>query len=80
MCRGYGSCPFADKSLDKINEAFASMYVYCVKKLGLDVEKVNVKGGAIALGHPLDKSFNISLFLKDLILFRHAYVLLAPDK
>ena len=40
----------------QINEAFASMYVYCVKKLGLDREKVNVNGGAIALGHPLDKS------------------------
>lgn len=32
------------------------MYVYCVKTLELDVEKVNVNGGAIALGHPLDKS------------------------
>lgn len=42
----------------KINEAFASMYVYCVRKLGLDPEKVNVNGGAIALGHPLDKSFS----------------------
>ena len=31
------------------------MYVYCVRKLGLDPEKVNVNGGAIALGHPLDK-------------------------
>jgi acetyl-CoA acyltransferase 1 len=29
------------------------MYVYCVNKLGLDIEKVNVNGGAIALGHPL---------------------------
>lgn len=29
------------------------MYVYCVNKLGLDIEKVNVSGGAIALGHPL---------------------------
>lgn len=37
----------------KINEAFASMYVYCVRKLELDPEKVNVNGGAIALGHPL---------------------------
>lgn len=37
----------------QINEAFASMYVYCVRKLGLDIEKVNVNGGAIALGHPL---------------------------
>lgn len=39
----------------QINEAFASMYVYCVKELGLDVNKVNVNGGAIALGHPLDE-------------------------
>lgn len=31
------------------------MYVYSVRKLGLDIEKVNVHGGAIALGHPLDK-------------------------
>ncbi|KAH9082222.1 thiolase [Lactarius deliciosus] len=38
-----------------INEAFASMYVHCVRKLGLDPEKVNVNGGAIAFGHPLDK-------------------------
>jgi acetyl-CoA acetyltransferase len=32
------------------------MYVYCVRQLGIDVEKVNVNGGAIALGHPLDES------------------------
>jgi acetyl-CoA acyltransferase 1 len=32
------------------------MCVYCVRKLDLDPEKVNVNGGAIALGHPLDKS------------------------
>jgi len=31
------------------------MYVYCIRQLGLDVEKVNVNGGAIALGHPLDE-------------------------
>ena len=42
-----------DIDLFEINEAFASMYVYCVEKLGLDLEKVNVRGGAIALGHPL---------------------------
>jgi acetyl-CoA acyltransferase 1 len=33
------------------------MFVYCVRKLELDPEKVNVNGGAIAMGHPLDKSF-----------------------
>ncbi|EXJ78684.1 acetyl-CoA acyltransferase [Capronia coronata CBS 617.96] len=42
-----------DVDLWEINEAFASMYVYCVDKLGLDINKVNVRGGAIAIGHPL---------------------------
>lgn len=37
----------------EINEAFASMAVYCLRELGLDHEKVNPRGGAIALGHPL---------------------------
>ncbi|KAH9820941.1 beta ketoadipyl CoA thiolase, TH2 [Teratosphaeria destructans] len=37
----------------EINEAFASQAVYCVRKLGIDEAKVNPKGGAIALGHPL---------------------------
>ena len=37
----------------EINEAFASQAVYCCKKLGLDMAKVNPLGGAIALGHPL---------------------------
>lgn len=34
-------------------QAFASQYVYCCKKLKLDPAKVNVNGGAMALGHPL---------------------------
>ena len=34
-------------------QAFASQFTNCVHKLGLDEEKVNVNGGAIALGHPL---------------------------
>ncbi|XP_077227680.1 3-ketoacyl-CoA thiolase 1, peroxisomal-like [Tasmannia lanceolata] len=42
-----------DIDLFEINEAFASQYVYCLRKLGLDAEKVNVNGGAIALGHPV---------------------------
>lgn len=42
-----------DVDLYEINEAFASQATYCVEKLGLDSEKVNVNGGAIALGHPL---------------------------
>jgi len=37
----------------EINEAFASQAVYCVEKLAIDPAKVNPKGGAIALGHPL---------------------------
>ncbi|CAH8278931.1 unnamed protein product [Arabidopsis lyrata] len=43
----------SDIDLFEINEAFASQYVYCCKKLELDMEKVNVNGGAIAIGHPL---------------------------
>lgn len=42
-----------DVDVFEINEAFASMGVYCVEKLGLDRSKVNPRGGAIALGHPL---------------------------
>ena len=37
----------------EINEAFAIVAMNCIKELGLDRSKVNVKGGAIALGHPL---------------------------
>jgi len=39
--------------LIELNEAFASQVIACVKELGLDPKKVNVNGGAIALGHPL---------------------------
>lgn len=42
-----------DIDIFEINEAFASQAVYCVEKLGIPMEKVNPKGGAIALGHPL---------------------------
>ncbi|MBD3854117.1 MAG: thiolase family protein [Acidobacteria bacterium] len=42
-----------DIDLIEINEAFASQSVYCVNELGLDPEKTNVNGGAIATGHPL---------------------------
>jgi len=42
-----------DIGLFEINEAFAAQYIGCEKELGLDREKVNVNGGAIALGHPL---------------------------
>lgn len=42
-----------DIDLFELNEAFASQATYCCRKLHLDEEKVNVNGGAIALGHPL---------------------------
>ena len=42
-----------DIDLVEINEAFASQSVYCMRELGLDPEKTNVNGGAIATGHPL---------------------------
>jgi acetyl-CoA acyltransferase len=42
-----------DIDLFEINEAFASQAIYCVRELGIDMAKVNIHGGAIALGHPL---------------------------
>lgn len=42
-----------DLDLVELNEAFASQSIACIRDLGLDEEKVNVSGGAIALGHPL---------------------------
>ena len=42
-----------DIDIFEINEAFASQAVYCVKRLGIPMDKVNPNGGAIALGHPL---------------------------
>ncbi|EDN04448.1 3-ketoacyl-CoA thiolase [Histoplasma capsulatum] len=43
----------SDVGIWEINEAFASQAIYCIRKLGIDESKVNPKGGAIALGHPL---------------------------
>jgi len=43
----------SDIDLWEINEAFASQALYCVNRLGLDHDIVNVNGGAIAFGHPL---------------------------
>jgi acetyl-CoA C-acetyltransferase len=43
----------ASIDLIEVNEAFAAQYLAVEKQLGLDREKVNVNGGAIALGHPL---------------------------
>ena len=45
-----------DLDLVELNEAFASQSLAVVRELGLDEEKVNVNGGAIALGHPLGMS------------------------
>lgn len=42
-----------DVDLFEVNEAFASQAIYCLDTLGVDYDKVNVNGGAIALGHPL---------------------------
>ncbi len=62
---GYGPVTATRKLLDRVgmtidqidlfelNEAFASQSVACIRDLGLDTAKVNINGGAIALGHPL---------------------------
>ena len=42
-----------DIDLIELNEAFASQSIACIKELKMDEEKINVNGGAIALGHPL---------------------------
>jgi acetyl-CoA acyltransferase 1 len=47
----------------EINEAFASQAVYSIDKLGIPYEKVNVHGGAIAIGHPLGCSTSILLII-----------------
>ncbi len=62
---GIGPVPASNKALQRagltvsnidlieLNEAFASQSIACIHDLNLDIEKVNVNGGAIALGHPL---------------------------
>jgi acetyl-CoA acetyltransferase len=42
----------ADIDLWELNEAFASQVVYCRDRLGIPMERLNVNGGAIAIGHP----------------------------
>jgi acetyl-CoA C-acetyltransferase len=54
-CRKQGLQP-SELDLVEINEAFASVGVVSTRKLGLDPERVNVNGGAIALGHPIGMS------------------------
>lgn len=67
-CMGLGPIPAARKALERaglkleqidlieLNEAFAAQAIACVDELKLDMNKVNVNGGAIALGHPLGMS------------------------
>ncbi len=47
------SLELGDIDLIELNEAFASQVLACARELGIDEEKLNVNGGAIALGHPL---------------------------
>jgi 3-oxoadipyl-CoA thiolase len=65
---GLGPIPASRKALERaglnveeldlveLNEAFAAQSIPCIRELGLDPEKVNVNGGAIAIGHPLGAS------------------------
>lgn len=46
----------ADVDRMEINEAFAAQFLACAKELNLDMDKTNIHGGAIALGHPLGAS------------------------
>ncbi|MDP7070521.1 MAG: thiolase family protein [Phycisphaerales bacterium] len=48
--------PIGDVGLFELNEAFAAQSLACIRELDLDIDKVNVKGGAIAIGHPLGAS------------------------
>jgi len=45
-----------DADLVELNEAFASQSLHCAEELGIDLDKLNVNGGAIAIGHPLGVS------------------------
>ncbi len=54
-CEKEGITP-SDLDLVEINEAFAAVGIVSARELGLDEDKVNVNGGAIALGHPVGMS------------------------
>ncbi|KAL4929444.1 thiolase family protein [Aspergillus undulatus] len=43
----------SDVDIFELNEAFASQSIHCIRELGIDMDKVNPNGGAIALGHPI---------------------------
>lgn len=51
----------ADMDIIELNEAFASQAIACINELGLDTDKINPNGGAIALGHPIAGSLAILL-------------------
>jgi 3-oxoadipyl-CoA thiolase len=53
---GRAGISVADLDLVELNEAFASQSLVVIRELGLDPERVNVNGGAIAIGHPLGMS------------------------
>jgi acetyl-CoA acyltransferase 1 len=55
----------------EINEAFASQAVYSVEKVGIPFEKVNMNGGAIAMGHPLGCS--VFTFVHIFIMFSDTF-------
>ena len=62
-----------DLDLVEINEAFSAQYLACQKELGFDLEKGNVNGGAVAIGHPLAASgTRITLALAYELQRRHA--------
>jgi acetyl-CoA acyltransferase len=42
-----------DIDIVELNEAFASQSIACINDLGMDLERINLDGGAIAIGHPL---------------------------
>jgi acetyl-CoA acyltransferase len=45
-----------DIDLIELNEAFAAQSIACIRELGLDISRLNVHGGSIAIGHPLGAS------------------------
>ena len=49
-------CKVSDIDLWELNEAFAVQVIYCRDRLGIDPQKLNVNGGAIAMGHPYGMS------------------------
>ena len=52
----YAGMKINDIDYFEINEAFSIVPMYAVKELGIDSTKVNIKGGALAIGHPLGAS------------------------